>query len=310
MRYWLKALFESMKFIFCIVLLCNLSFLSYGQELLCNVKINLSRVQTQETQIYNQLQKAIEEFMNTTEWTDDTFQPEERIQCSILLTFTSGSSVNQMEAEVQIQSERPVYNTDYKTTGLTFFDGSWQFTYNTSQPLIFTENAYSTELTALLAYFAYIIIGFDYDSFSSRAGEPYYQKAMNILNFSQQSSLNTGWRDQGDTRARYWLAYYLTNLQFENFRKGMYQYYRIGIDHLSQDPDKARKHMLEGLQSVEKAFRLNPLSLLITLWIRSKQEEIVKTFFDARPQVKTQVLSLVKTIDPSRYSIYKRGLRQ
>ena len=299
-----------MKFSSLFLLASTLYSIGYAQELLCNVKLNLSRVQTQETQIYTQLKRDIEEFMNTTEWTQDAFQPEERIQCDILLTFRNTSSVNQMDAEVQIQSQRPVYNTEYKSTALVFFDSSWKFAYNTSQPLIFTENAYSTELTALLAYFAYLIIGFDYDSFGSMAGEPHYQRAMNILNFSQQSSANSGWTGQTDTRDRYWLAYYLTNLQFESFRKGMYSYYRLGIDQLSQNPAEARRQMLAGLQLIESSFELNPLAMLITLWIRSKQEEITKTFFDADSQTKTQLLSIIKTIDPSKYSAYRRGLRQ
>jgi len=174
-----------------LITLISLPFTIWAQELNCNVIINAEQVQTQERQIFDQMQAAITNFMNTTQWTEDEFAEEEKIECNLLLTLGEESTITNFSAVAQVQSTRPVYGTDYNSPILNFSDNKWVFTYNPSDPLYFQENTFTTQLTSLLAYYAYIIIGLDYDSFSPKGGAPYYERALNILNNSQDTG--PGW---------------------------------------------------------------------------------------------------------------------
>ena len=228
---------------------------SYAQELQANVRINAERLETRENQVVQQLQEAMETFLNNQQFTDDRFDAKERIQLELNVILSGDSQVGEYNAEVQVQSLRPVYNTDYNTPLLRMLDQNWSFTYNPSDPIIFSENAYTSELSSLLTYYAYIIIGLDYDTFGPLAGTPFYERALAVLNTTQSGTASKGWAAGNNLNDRFWLVTHLIDVQFEPYRQALYQYHRLGIDQLATDPETARAEVLGALQKVQQVRR-------------------------------------------------------
>lgn len=294
-----------MKFIFLSFFSLFGFFSAYAQELRCNVIVNDQQVQTQERQIITGMREAISQFMNTKEWTTDKYREFERIKCNILITLGGDSDVSQGKytATVQIQSSRPVYGTDYESPLLTFFDRNFSFEYQPSQPLIFTENAYTTNLTAMLAYYAYVMLALDYDSFANQGGNPFLQRILNILNNSQQANY-PGW-NSSDTRNRYWLSENLNNPQFLAYREGLYQYHRLAMDVFGKNPEEARKKIIEVLQKLKQVNQTRPASVTINAFFDSKADELVNIFSEGNPVVIKQAVDLLVLIDPTNASKYR-----
>lgn len=282
---------------------------THAQELQCNVIVNDQQVQTQERQIIAGMRDAIAQFMNTTEWTKDKFREYERIKCNILITLTNDTQVNEgrYAATVQIQSTRPIFGSDYQSPMLTFFDRSFTFEYQPSQPLIFAENANTTNLTAMLAYYAYVILAFDYDSFANQGGNSIMPRILNILNNSQQAGYG-GWTS-GDTRNRYWLSENLNNPQFLPFREGLYQYHRLAMDSFSKNPEEARKKIVEVLQKIKQVNLTRPASVLINAFFDSKADEIVNIFNEGNAVVVKQAVDILISVDPTNATKYRSLIR-
>ncbi len=280
-----------------------------AQELNCNVIINSERVQTQERQIFESMQTAIENFMNNTRWTDQEFEEHERIQCNLLINLRSESTITQFAADTQIQSVRPVYGTDYETPIFNFNDSKWIFPYNASDPLIFQENAFTTPLTSLLAYYAYIIIALDYDSFSPKGGNPYLERALNILNNTQDQG-GPGWNAFGDTRDRYWIIENLNSPQFEPFRQAFYRYHLDALDVFEKDPEQARTIILEVLEEIAKVNEAKPLSVMINNFFDAKGEELRNIFSRGDMALRTEAVEIMTELDPIQSSEYRKILKQ
>ncbi|HUM46644.1 MAG TPA: DUF4835 family protein, partial [Chitinophagales bacterium] len=233
------------KYFFLLTLLC-IAVTGYAQELNCTVKVITAQLQTADPKIFQTLQKSIYEFMNNRKWTNDNFSTNERIECSILINITQEISSDKFGAQITIQSNRPVFSSGYNSTVLKWADKDFQFQYAEYQPLEFNENTYLSSLTSVLAYYAYTIIGFDYDSFSPSGGTVYYQKAQNIVNAAQSTS-EPGWKSYESIRNRYWLINNLLNTKFENVRIAMYKYHREGLDKMFENPDQGRKAITESI---------------------------------------------------------------
>lgn len=285
-------------FIFCFIY-------ANAQELSCNVMINDQQVQTQERQIITGMKDAISQFMNTREWTNDKYREFERIKCNIFITLGGDSDVSQgrYTATVQIQSSRPIYGTDYESPLLTFFDRNFAFEYQPSQPMIFTENAYTTNLTSMLAYYAYVILALDHDSFANQGGNPILQRILNILNNSQQANF-PGW-NSGDSRNRYWLSENLNNPLFTPFREGLYQYHRLAMDAFGKNPEEARKKILDVLQKLKQVNQVRPASVTINAFFDSKADELVNIFLEGNPATIKQAVDLLIVIDPTNATKYR-----
>ncbi len=279
-----------------------------AQELDCNVIINADRVQTQERQIFESMQGAIASFLNNTRWTDDEYSEEERIKCNLLINLKAESTINQFAADAQIQSVRPVYGTEYETPIFNFNDSKWVFQYNASDPLIFQENTFTTPLTSLLAYYAYIIIALDYDSFALKGGSPYVERALNILNNTQDKG-GPGWNAFGDTRDRYWIIENLNDPQFEPYRSAMYQYHIKGMDTFNNSPDKARTLMLGLLENLKKVNQVKPLSVLINNFFDAKGEELKNIFSKGELETRTKAVDIMVELDPIHSSDYRKLLK-
>ena len=278
-----------------------------AQELNCSVMVATPGIEGTNKQIYETLQKAIFEFMNTRKWTNFTFKNEERIDCSILMTISVAPSNDEFDATIQVQSRRPVFNSSYNSSVLVLNDKNVKFRYIEFQPLDFTENVYTTELTSLLAYYAYIIIGLDFDTFTSSGGTVYYEKAQTIVN-SAQSSSYPGWKAYEDLKNRYWLVENLLNKAYAPVRNFLYAYYRNGLDVMYTNNEMARNQIASSLEMLQNANRDKPNSYLIQLMILAKSDEIVNIYIQGTPMDKTKVVNIMNELDPANSSKYKKIL--
>lgn len=277
----------------------------FSQELNCNIILDTDQIQTTEKEIFQDMQVAFREFMNNRKWTNDIFKSEERINCNLFITFTQMPSIGNFKATVQTQSVRPVYGTGYESILLNFVDKQWSFNYTESQPLNFNENNFTDDITSLLAFYAYIIIGYDYDSFSKFGGTEYYEKALNIVNNAQQSPA-TGWRAFDGTKNRYWLIEDLMNQQMLPFREGLYIYHRLAFDNMVKNPEQSRTQIITVLNKIKKVEDIKPGTYLVRTFFDSKTDEIVNVFTEASLQQKQKAFNLLRVLDPTNMDKYQK----
>jgi hypothetical protein len=279
-----------------------------AQELNCKVVVNADQIETQDRRVFRDMELAFSQFLNTRKWTDDQYRTEERINCNLIITISQMPSIGSFFATVQIQSARPIYNSTYESLILNFADREWQFEYVESLPLEFNENVFLSNLTSMLAYYAYIIIGLDYDSFSELGGTPHFQRALNIVNNAQQAN-RPGWNSLGNNRNRYWLIENLTNPQMVEIRRGLYTYHRLALDDFNKDPDAARQKILGVLRNVKRVRDINPSAILVISFFDAKADELVNIFSDGAVQVKREAFDILTATDPSKRDKYQRIIR-
>lgn len=281
----------------------------HAQELNCTVNINASQIQLSDRGIFRDMKTAIEQFMNQRKWTNDAFKTHEKINCSIAITITKMPSIGNFVASVQVQSARPIYNSNYPSRVFNFADRDWEFEYIESQPLEYNDNTYTSNLTSLLAVYAYLIIGIDYDTFSELGGTPYFQRALQVVNNARQSE-RAGWDALGSTRNRYWIVENYNNNQMTDVRKALYSYHRLGMDMYLQDPDKARETILKGLRDIKKARDVNPTAIIIVSFFDAKGKELADIFSEGTPQARREAYDIVTYIDPSNQSSYEKMIKK
>lgn len=278
---------------------------SYGQELNCTVTINSTQVQTSDRGIFRDMKTGIEQFMNSRKWTNDSYKNYEKISCNMLITITKMPSIGSFAASVQVQSARPVYNTNYSSLVFNFADRDWEFEYIESLPLEYNDNTYTTNLTSMLALYAYLIIGVDYDTFAELGGTSYYQRALQVVNNAQQSN-RPGWQSLGSNRNRYWIVENFNNPQMTDLRKAIYSYHRLGLDTFDKDPDKSREIILKGLRDIKKVRDVNPTSVLVVSFFDAKGKELGNIFSSGSIQVRREVYDIITSIDPSNRTAYEK----
>jgi hypothetical protein len=294
-----------MKKLFFPLLLCLLaSNISLAQELNCNVTVLSPQIQSSDKKVFTTLQTAIYEFMNNTRWTNDQYANQERIECSMQINVTDRVSSDEFKATIQVQSRRPVYKTSYYSPILSLNDENMQFRYIEFQTLEFNENATNPNLVAVLAYYAYVILGMDYDSFSPLGGTPYFQKAQTIVS-NMQNSPEKGWRAFEGTRNRYWLSENLNNPVFRPARMLMYNYHRKGFDMLSDKKDDAINMMAESIEGLRPVFNDKPGNYLMQSLFFAKSDEIVNVFGGAFPETKTRMINILTEFDPANGTKYQ-----
>ena len=235
-----------------VILLLFAGFAASSQELNCRVIINAQQVQTTERDVFTDMETSFAQFLNTTKWTSDEYKPEEVIKCNMVITISEMPSIGVFNASVQVLSSRPVYGTNYETVVMNFADRDWSFEYVQSQPLRFNENTFTDNITSLLAYYAYMIIGFDYDTFSELGGTPHFEKAFQVVNNAQQTNY-PGWQQFNSVRNRYWLVESVQNPQLEPMRTALYNYHRLGLDIMVEDLEEAEKSILSALADFQRA---------------------------------------------------------
>ncbi len=283
-----------------------------AQELLCNVSISAQKIQGSYQEKFKKLQQDIYEFMNNTSWTNNKFTPNERIECTMLINLTEQVSSDQFRGTIHIQSSRPVYMTAYSTTMFNFVDNDFLFTYVETQPLLFDETTFLSNLTSVLAYYAYIIIGLDYDSFGLKGGTPYFLKAQQIVS-NAQNAVEPGWKPFSGkrNRNRYWLIQNILDNNYAQVRQFIYRYDRLGLDVMQSELAQGRAEIAKDLELLRNVYRQkpDPYLLFLNIVLDAKRDEIVKIFSESFPDEKHRVYMIMKEIDPSNVQKYDKMLK-
>lgn len=300
--------FRLLKY-FALILFIMFSPGTRSQELYCNVQVSAQKIQGSNRQVFITMQKDIYDFMNNTVWTNLVVSYAERIDCNILINLTDQLSADEFRGTIQIQLKRPVYNTTYSTTMLNFIDNNFQFRYVEFQPMEFDPNVYRSSLLSTLAYYAYLMIGIDADSFSPDGGTPYYQLAEKIVN-NAQNAPEPGWKayDGSRNRNRYWFVKNVLNKEYEGVRKFLYDYHLLGLDNLEAKLGEARNSMAESLRQLADVYRKrpDPYMYFFQVILDAKSDEIINVFSGAFPEEKSRVVQIMTEIDPANKSKYEK----
>lgn len=297
-----------MRKIIFIVLLFVCSCLS-AQELNCSVTINSDQIEGSNKQVYSTLETSIEEYMNQNRWTNMTFAEQEKIECSMMIIVKSVTD-NLYTCEMTLQSRRPVYGTTYTTPLLNLNDASFNFTYQEFDRIEYQQNQFTTNLTAMLAYYCYLIIGHDMDSYQRLGGTPYFQACEEICNACQSASMDNieqkGWLAFDSNRNRYALINNLLDEAFSKYRNYYYDYHRLGLDEMSANVTNGRARIAEGIPVLKEAYRARPATYVINTFLDAKAEELVDIFRKGTDKEKTDVYNLLMDIDPTRQNTYDK----
>ncbi|MDP2040682.1 MAG: DUF4835 family protein [Algoriphagus sp.] len=281
-----------------------------AQELNFTVIINSDRSRIQNTDIFNQMKSSFEQFLNGRSWSNDEYRPEERIKGNLLITINEVPQIGFYSATVQVQVVRPVYGTNYESLIFNYADRNWNFEYLESQPLEFNRFTFLNNISSLLAFYAHIALGIDYDTFASRGGNPYFEVANDIVNNAQQSG-RPGWvQTQGDRRSRYWLIndIYVSTI-YGSIREAYYLYHRQGMDLIQIDPDTAYKNILEAIRLVTEANKLQPNGIFTIAFVDAKSEEISQILKRAPFEIRDEAVKLLLQVDPNNARKYNELLR-
>jgi hypothetical protein len=274
-----------------------------AQELNCNLVINSDQIQGSNKSVFNTLQKSASDFINNRRWTELSYEQDERIECTMTMIVKKVEN-DQFTAELQVQSRRPVYNTSYNTTLINFRDNDIVFTYKEFDVLEFNDNQVTSNLTAILTYYVYLILGYDMDSYSRMGGTPFFQAAEQLV-VSAQTLDMPGWRAFESTRNRYALINNLNDEAFRKFRNYLYEYHRLGLDEMTANVVNARAKISAGLPILREANRARPSAIAIATFLDAKTDEIINIFKRASDQEKKTVIEILTDVNPTQSERYE-----
>jgi len=283
-----------------------------AQELKCNIQINSQKLQGTNRTVYQTLQTALYEFMNNTSWTNHVYAIDERIECNIVINLNEQIGSDEYKGTIQVQSRRPIFNTSYSTTMLNFLDNNFDFRYLEFAKLEFSENTHTNNLTSVLAFYAYIILGIDYDSFSLMGGTEYFQKAEKILN-NAQNATERGWKAyEGNRKNRYWMIENILNDKYRPIREVSYRYHRLGLDIMNEQVVQGRSEIADCMVTLQKVFRDKPdqYMFFMQIFFDAKNDELVSLFSESFPAEKSTVVNILTEIDNANASKYKSIMEQ
>lgn len=301
-----------MKRTFYLIIVILLAQVVHGQELQARFTVNADKVSTQvDKKTFRTLQTALTNFINNRKWTGDNYQPQEKIKCNFLLTIDQDMGQNVYKATLTVQAARPVFNTSYESPIINFQDQDIVFKYLEFQPIEFNENrvqgsdAMAANLTAVLAYYVNIILGMDYDSFSPRGGDPYFQKALYIVNNAPEAAQITGWKAFDGLRNRYKLVEGLTDNRFNLVHDAIYAYYRAGLDQFYDNDQNGRAGILNALNFLNSVNTENPGAMVIQFFFQGKSNELVRAFTKGDQKQKVQAREILSRLDITNINAYK-----
>ncbi len=271
---------------------------SFSQELNCRVTLNYSSVPSPNKEMFNSMRQSITEFMNNTQWTNEIFSNEERIDCTILIRINQQISTDEFSGTISIQSSRPIYKSNYNSTLINLVDDQFRFRFVEFEPLEFNENTHLSNLTSVLAYYAYIIIGLDYDTFSNSGGDSFFIRAQKIVNNAQGDNNATGWKSFEGSKNRYWLVENLLNPDFQLLRKTLYTYHREGMDNFTEKPEFVREVIASSLINLLDVYNQRPKGYLIQLFFDAKTDEIVNVFSKGTIMEANELVNVLTRISP------------
>lgn len=283
-----------------------------AQEIQARLTVLTGKISSQvDKKVFQTLQTGLVNFINNRKWSADTYQPNEKIQCNFLLNIDQELGNNVYKAKLTVQAARPLYNTSYDSPLINYIDDDVVFRYQEFQPIEFNENRIqgndpvAANLTAVIAYYVYIIMGFDYNSFSLRGGDTYFQKAWNIVNNAPESRDITGWKAFESQRNRYWLSENISNSRFALMHDAIYAYYRTGMDIFYENEAEGRNGILNCLNFLNTINTENPNSMILKFFFQGKSNELVKIFGKADLDVKTRARDILTKIDLTNAAVYK-----
>jgi hypothetical protein len=278
-----------------------------AQELNAQVQVNSEKIQRTNKQVFTTLETAIREFLNNRKWTDEKYAQEERIRCSFNITINENPSVDQFVANIQVQYSRPIYASAYDSPVFLHQDNQFSFRYLEFDRLDFAENQSISNLTSVLAYYVYVIIGHDRDTYELKGGTPFYQQAQSIVGASQGGNFQ-GWNSFSGPKSRFELIENLTSPAFENYRIYLYSYHRLGLDTM-YDPaeqDKAKKTIMDALLLLKDVNDKRPNSLLVQILFDAKANEILSIFNGGNPLDVRPLKELLPTLDATNANKYQQ----
>lgn len=274
-----------------------------AQDFQCQLSINSTAISGSNRNKFNTLQQELYKFVNDRKWCQYTLKTNERIECAIMIVLT-GAQGDTYTGEMNIQLQRPVFNTNYKSPVLNMKDNDIKFTYEEGTPLEYSENQNLSNLTSLIAYYLNIFLGLDFDTFSLNGGDPYFSLAQGVVN-ACQSATEQGWKSyENAQRNRYWLMENLSNPTYSKIHDFLYKYHRLGLDMMSESVDVGRASILDAIRDLQKVNSQKSNLYIVQVMVQAKADEIVNIFKEASTVEKTEVIRLMKQIDPANSAKY------
>jgi hypothetical protein len=295
--------------VFILLILSLFMLTAQSQEFLCNVEVSSQQIQGSDRRIYETMRNAIYEFMNNRNWTNYNFKSNERIECSILINVTERPSPDYFRCDMTLALRRPVFNSSFNSVLFNYIDKDIEIEYIENQPLDFSAGMFSSNLTSILAYYAYIMLGLDFDSFMLNGGNSYYEAALNIVNTAQNENY-TGWKSSENTKNRFWLLENITNPSYAGFRSFYYEYHLKGLDVMYEFPEKGREAILSSLGYLQKIKQSRPGLLFLQIIADSKRDELVNVFSEGLATEKSAAVKILNEIDPANAMTYQKILQK
>lgn len=301
----ISIFFKVIKHIlFCGGILIFSTLCAHAQEFNCTVNINTDQLEGNSYDYLEELKPRLEDYINEYEWTDIEFEEEERINCQIQIVINSGNSDFTFSGEAVFQVQRPIYNTTAKTTTVLLTDNAWQFSYPQGKNLIHDELQFDA-LTGFIDFFTYMMLGYDFDTFSELGGDPYFTKAQNILNLAQTTSA-VGWtRTTNNRRNRNTLVTDLLSSSYQPLREAYYRYHRLGLDQFVDKPKEARQEVLQALKTIQEAKRRTTGNYLYDIFFDTKSREIAAIFDEADTDIRLEAYDVLQQTDQGHLSEYE-----
>ncbi|MBU0696457.1 MAG: DUF4835 family protein [Bacteroidetes bacterium] len=287
-----------------LILFLLAAFRGFGQDLNARVQILSPQIQNTNKRPLEVLQTAISDFLNNKKWSDNAFQAQERIDCTFVITLKEWDGSSNFKGEAQIISTRPIYGTTYNSPILSINDKNFDFNYTEGQPLDFSDQNFTSNISSLLAFYAYVIVGMDADTFASQGGTPYFTKAQTVLNNAQNAPY-IGWKAFKGLKNRYWLIENLNNKSFAPLRQLLYTYHRQGLDLMSDDPKKGKKNIAGALPALQELDKQKQGSMLNQVFFSAKADEIVDIFSKSDPIERTKIFNVMVDVDPANTTKYE-----
>lgn len=287
---------KSVKYIFGAVGMM-LSTAAGAQELNCQVEVNAQKIEGSSKSVFQTLQEAMTEYMNETRFSNATFSNNEKIDCRLYLTVSEYTD-DRITGDLQVQLSRPVYNSTYTTTLFNFKDSRISFEYREGEPLVFNNTTIDNNLTAILNYYAYLFLGLDFDSFSPKGGEPYFERAASVVQ-AAQSLGEIGWKAFEDPKNRSGVLSSFTQPSTAAWRQMIYDYHRKGLDEMVTSPDKGRASITQSLSAIEAIYQADPMSAALSIFRDSKLDELVNVYSKAPQTEREMVYKLLQPIYPA-----------
>lgn len=295
------------RFVVMFVLSCMAAATAGAQELRSSIQVQSASVQGTNKQVYESMRTDLTEFVNNMVWTRDRYDNIERIECNFVFNITEQISSNEFKGKLNVQLRRPVYNSAYSTAMLNIEDANVQFKYTEGQALTYSTTGYDSDnLVPLIAFYVYMALGVDYDSFSLNGGSEFYTKAEAIVS-SAQSSQYSGWKSFESTQNRYWLNESVLSESHRAFRKSLYDYHRQGLDKMHANPEQARTAIYNAIDNLRKVKRSYPRnSYMLNQFFTCKADEIVNIFSEAPVIEKNKIVEILTEVDPANVSKYEK----